>query len=88
MLLGIVALYKTTGSFCSADIPDNNSLHVSLKKLDPPADKLVIHPFGILTFSERLVPLELPRRTVPVVPTGARGLAATRLHPEPGCRPG
>jgi hypothetical protein len=42
-----------------ADIPDNNSLHVSLKKLDPPPDKLVIHPFGVLTFSERLVPLEV-----------------------------
>lgn len=42
-----------------ADIPDNNSSHVSLRKIEAPPDKLVIHPFGILTFSERLVPLEL-----------------------------
>jgi hypothetical protein len=42
-----------------ADTPDNNSLHVSLKALQQPPDKLVIHPFGILTFSQRLVPLEL-----------------------------
>ncbi len=42
-----------------ADIPDNNSLHVSIKKLDTPSDKLVIHPFGVLTFSERLIPLEV-----------------------------
>jgi hypothetical protein len=42
-----------------ADIPDINSLHVSVKKIDVPADKLVIHPFGVLTFSERLVPLEV-----------------------------
>lgn len=42
-----------------AEIPDNNSLHVSLNKLNLPTDKLVVHPFGVLTFSERLVPLEL-----------------------------
>lgn len=42
-----------------ADIPDSNNLHVSLKKLELSADELVIHPFGVLTFSERLVPLEI-----------------------------
>lgn len=42
-----------------ADIPDNNTLHVSIKKLEPTTDKLVIHPFGVLTFSERLVPLDV-----------------------------
>jgi uncharacterized protein DUF6603 len=42
-----------------ADIPNINSLHVSVKQIDVPADKLVIHPFGVLTFSERLVPLEV-----------------------------
>ena len=41
----------------NAEIPDNNNLHVSVKKVEQPADKLVIHPFGVLTFSERLVPL-------------------------------
>lgn len=42
-----------------ADPPANNNLHVSIKKLELAADELVIHPFGILTFSERLVPLEI-----------------------------
>ncbi len=43
-----------------ADIPDTNNLHVSVKAIDQPVDKLVIHPFGVLTFSERLVPLQVP----------------------------
>lgn len=42
-----------------ADIPANNKLHVSIKKITQTGDLLVIHPFGILTFSERLVPLEI-----------------------------
>lgn len=42
-----------------AIIPDNNQLHVSIKKIETTDDKLIVHPFGVLTFSERLVPLEL-----------------------------
>lgn len=42
-----------------ADLPDVSSLHVTLKHVEPPAGKLVVHPFGVLTFSERLVPLDL-----------------------------
>ncbi|CAN5158295.1 hypothetical protein BH23BAC1_BH23BAC1_26930 [soil metagenome] len=41
-----------------ADIPDTNNLHVSIKEIKQPADKLIIHPFGVITFSERLVPLD------------------------------
>jgi hypothetical protein len=41
-----------------ADVPDAHSLHVRAK-IEGPTDKMVIHPFGILTFSERLVPLEI-----------------------------
>lgn len=43
-----------------ADLPPNNHLHVSLRKLDLPAtsDMLVIHPAGVLTFSQRSLPLE------------------------------
>lgn len=40
-----------------ADIPSNNKLHVSIKKIGDAGDAITIHPFGILTFSERLVPL-------------------------------
>lgn len=43
-----------------AELPPNNHLHVSLKKIDPPAGEefLVIHPAGVLTFSQRSLPLE------------------------------
>ncbi len=40
-----------------AEIPDSNNLHVSIRKMELPPDQLVIHPMGVLTFSERLVPL-------------------------------
>jgi len=42
-----------------AEIPPNNSLHVTIKKLEQEPGKLVVHPFGILAFSERSVPLEV-----------------------------
>jgi hypothetical protein len=42
-----------------AEIPANNKLHVSIKQIIQTADKIAVHPFGVLTFSERLVPLEI-----------------------------
>jgi hypothetical protein len=42
-----------------ADLPGNNTLHVSIKKIDNGDDEITVHPFGVLTFSERLVPLEV-----------------------------
>ncbi|MGI9068599.1 MAG: DUF6603 domain-containing protein [Pyrinomonadaceae bacterium] len=43
-----------------AELPPNNHLHVSLKQIDPPTagEMLVIHPAGVLTFSQRSLPLE------------------------------
>lgn len=44
-----------------AELPPNNHLHVSLKKIEPPAaetEMLVIHPAGVLTFNQRSLPLE------------------------------
>lgn len=43
-----------------ADLPPNNHLHVSLRKIELPAETemLVIHPAGVLTFSQRSLPLE------------------------------
>jgi uncharacterized protein DUF6603 len=43
-----------------AELPPNNHLHVSLRKIEPPAgtEMLVIHPAGVLTFSQRSLPLE------------------------------
>jgi hypothetical protein len=42
-----------------ASIPANNKLHVTIKTITAPVDTIVVHPFGVLTFSERLVPLNL-----------------------------
>jgi hypothetical protein len=43
-----------------ADLPPNNHLHVSLRNIELPAatDMLVVHPAGVLTFSQRSLPLE------------------------------
>ncbi|MGE0469550.1 MAG: DUF6603 domain-containing protein [Nitrospira sp.] len=43
-----------------ADLPSNNHLHVSLRKIEPVAGEelLVIHPAGVITFSQRSLPLE------------------------------
>ncbi len=43
-----------------AELPSNNHLHVTLRKIDPVAGEelLVIQPAGVLTFSQRSLPLE------------------------------
>jgi hypothetical protein len=43
-----------------AEIPANNHLHVSLRKIELPggSNQIVIHPCGVLTFSQRSLPLE------------------------------
>jgi hypothetical protein len=44
-----------------ADLPPQNHLHVTLRTIEAPegeAAPLVIHPAGVLTFSERAMPLE------------------------------
>ena len=43
-----------------AELPPENHLHVSLRTIEPPttvSEPLVIHPAGVLTFSERSLPL-------------------------------
>ncbi|MEO8513358.1 MAG: DUF6603 domain-containing protein [Ignavibacteria bacterium] len=41
-----------------ADLPATSNLHVTIKKIEPPEDSIVVHPSGVLSFSERLVPLD------------------------------
>jgi len=40
-----------------ASIPPINKLHVTIKKITPPDGVTIVHPFGSLSFSERLLPL-------------------------------
>jgi len=48
-----------------AVIPDNNNLHVSIRDLkliqpeDNPSPNIVVHPVGVITFSERALPLDV-----------------------------
>lgn len=48
-----------------AVVPDNNTLHVSIRDLkliqpeENPSPNIVIHPVGVLTFSERALPLDV-----------------------------
>lgn len=41
-----------------AELPPNNHLHVSIKELPKVANQIVVHPAGILTFSQRTLPLK------------------------------
>ena len=43
-----------------ASLPAGNNLLVSLRKLEPAADTLVLHPVGVLRISQKAVPLDLP----------------------------
>ena len=40
-----------------AQVPENNHISVSLKEVDTGDDSLVVHPFGTLSFVQKLVPL-------------------------------
>jgi hypothetical protein len=41
-------------------LPASNNLLVSLRKLEPAADTLVLHPVGVLRISQKAIPLDLP----------------------------
>ncbi len=43
-----------------AAIPAGSNLRVSLRAYEPPAGTLVLHPFGSLEITQKLVPLNLP----------------------------
>jgi hypothetical protein len=43
-----------------AVLPRGTNLHTTLRALEPPAGSLVLHPFGSLEITEKLVPLNLP----------------------------
>jgi len=59
-LLAVLQRELTDTRNWRADLPPNNHLHVTLKKIEPPAGEapLIIHPMGVLTFSQRSLPLE------------------------------
>src|SRR5262249_21334247 len=43
-----------------ADVPANARTGVSTRQLDLPSDQIVLHPFGVLAVSQRVVPLGFP----------------------------
>ncbi len=42
-----------------ADMPANTTQTVTLKKIDTPEDTIIMHPFGVLSASQKIVPLNL-----------------------------
>jgi len=42
-----------------AELPPNTSTNVTIKKIDLPPDQIVIHPFTLLSVSQKVVPLEM-----------------------------
>jgi len=42
-----------------ADLPANTNLSVTLKQIELPEDKVIIHPFGVLSASQKVVPFNL-----------------------------
>ncbi len=42
-----------------SEIPAGNTLNVSLKQIDIPGNEIIVHPFGVLSVSQKVVPLEL-----------------------------
>jgi hypothetical protein len=40
-----------------AELPPLNNIHVSLRQLEPVGREIIVHPFGTLVFSQKVVPL-------------------------------
>jgi hypothetical protein len=59
-LLALLQTELTKSQNWRAELPANNHLHVSLKQTEPPAPDapVVVHPMGVLTFSQKAMPLE------------------------------
>jgi hypothetical protein len=53
-------LVKTLGKDTSwrAELPDNTSQTVTLRAVTPPPDHVVAHPFGVLSVTQKVVPLD------------------------------
>ncbi|TDW97489.1 DUF6603 domain-containing protein [Dinghuibacter silviterrae] len=58
-ILGLLNQAIADNSNWKAILPSNNSQHVSLKTIAPGGQEMVVHPFGSLTFSQRIVPLDV-----------------------------
>ena len=42
-----------------ADLPVNTSQSVTVKSIELPEEKIIVHPFGILSVNQKVVPLEM-----------------------------
>jgi hypothetical protein len=61
----VPALPKLAEAFAHTDnwravLPAGGHLHVSLRKFEPPANAIVLHPAGSLEITQKLLPLRLP----------------------------
>ncbi len=58
-LLPLVAKEIADDRNWKADPPQNHTIQVSVKELKSSDGSTVVHPFGVLSFSQRLLPLEI-----------------------------
>ena len=59
-VLALVTAAVTDGRNWRAELPTNTTQAVSLRRVDPPKDALLLHPFGVLSVSQKVAPLEMP----------------------------
>lgn len=57
-VLSLVHAAVTDGRNWQAQLPANTSQSVTLRQVDPPADALLLHPFGVLGVSQKVAPLD------------------------------
>ncbi len=63
-----------------ADIPATNNLHVTVKQIQQTGDEIIIHPFGVLSFNETLVPLDFTiNKFGDKVPDGANSFTMSEI---------
>jgi hypothetical protein len=68
-----------------AILPASNNLLVSLRKLEPAADTLVLHPVGVLRISQKAIPLDLSIDKIGNQKTSdAKKLSVTVADAKPG----
>jgi hypothetical protein len=58
-VLALVVAAVEDGRNWTASLPSNVSQTVTLRRAEPPADALLLHPFGVLTVSQKVAPLDM-----------------------------
>jgi hypothetical protein len=58
-VLALIAAAVSKDSSWRAELPSNSSQTVTLRTFTPPPDHVVVHPFGVLSVSQKIAPLDM-----------------------------